>query len=141
MPISRGMSMKDDALYHAARRSRSTSIPASWPGTSSTRPAEALDLDVVFERVLVDDGNQNLVFTVGKDGVLWKLDRKTGKYLGHKETVFQNVWERFDPQDRPAALSSDILEQQLRRVDSGMPEHGRRPQLAGVELSRGNERS
>jgi len=35
-------------------------------------PAESLDLDVVFERVLVDDNNQNLLFTVGKDGVLWK---------------------------------------------------------------------
>ena len=70
----------------------------------SHAPGEALDLDVVFERVLVDSGGQNLVFTVGKDGVLWKLDRKTGKYLGHKETVFQNVWESFDPQDRRAAL-------------------------------------
>ena len=38
-------------------------------------PGEALDLDVVFERVLVDDGNDNLLFTVGKDGILWKLDR------------------------------------------------------------------
>ena len=56
-------------------------------------PGEALDLDIVFERVLVDSGGQNLVFTVGKDGILWKLDRKTGRYLGHKETVFQNVWE------------------------------------------------
>ena len=73
-------------------------------------PGEALDLDIVFERVLVDSGGQNLVFTAGKDGVLWKLDRKTGKYLGHKETVFQNVWEKFDPQtgdaDVPRTTSS-----------------------------------
>ena len=40
--------------------------------------------------MLVDANGQNLVFTVGKDGVLWKSDRKTA-YLGHKETVFQNV--------------------------------------------------
>ena len=45
-------------------------------------PGESLDLDEVFERVLVDDGGQKLVFSAGKDGILWKLDRKTGKYLG-----------------------------------------------------------
>src|SRR5262249_44004378 len=54
-------------------------------------PGESLDLDIAFERILVDDADQNLVLTAGKDGVLWKLDRKTGKYVGHKETMFQNV--------------------------------------------------
>ena len=67
------------------------------------RPGESLDLDEVFERVLVDDGGQKLVFSAGKDGILWKNDRKTGKYLGHKETVFQNIYDSFDP-DRRAAL-------------------------------------
>ena len=78
----------------------------------SHAPGESLDLDIVFERVLVDDGGQNLVFTVGKDGVLWKLDRKTGKYLGHKETVFQNVWDHFDPQTGEPHYRQDILEQE-----------------------------
>ena len=35
-------------------------------------PGEALDLDEVFERVLVDIGDQKLVFSVGKAGILWK---------------------------------------------------------------------
>ena len=78
----------------------------------SHAPGESLDLDIVFERVLVDDSGQNLVFTVGKDGVLWKLDRKTGKYLGHKETVFQNVWDHFDPQTGEPHYRQDILEQE-----------------------------
>jgi alcohol dehydrogenase (cytochrome c) len=72
-------------------------------------PGEALDLDTVFERVLVDTGGQNLVLTIGKDGVLWKLDRKTGKYLGHKETVFQNVWDRFDPKTGKPHYRPDIM--------------------------------
>ena len=38
-------------------------------------PGESLDLDEVFERVLVDIGDQKLVFTIGKPGILWKLDR------------------------------------------------------------------
>ena len=42
-------------------------------------PGESLDLDEVFERVLVDIGDQKVVFTIGKAGMLWKLDRRTGK--------------------------------------------------------------
>ena len=41
-------------------------------------PGESLDLDEVFERVLVDIGDQKVVFTIGKPGILWKLDRRTG---------------------------------------------------------------
>src|SRR5690349_19786769 len=44
-------------------------------------PGETLDLDEVFERVLVDgkdaDQGQSYVFSAGKTGILWKLDRKT----------------------------------------------------------------
>ena len=101
----------------------------------SHAPGEALDLDIVFERVLVDSAGQNLVFTVGKDGILWKLDRKTGKYLGHKETMFQNVWEKFDPQTGEPMYRQDIIEHADRPVDRRVPEHRRRPQLAGDELS------
>jgi alcohol dehydrogenase (cytochrome c) len=78
----------------------------------SHAPGESLDLDIVFERVLVDDGGQNFVFTVGKDGILWKLDRKTGKYVAHKETVFQNVWDHIDPQTGEPHYRQDILEQE-----------------------------
>ena len=38
-------------------------------------PGESLDLDEVFERVLVDIGDEKVLFTIGKAGVLWKLDR------------------------------------------------------------------
>lgn len=75
-------------------------------------PGESLDLDEVFERVLVDSGDQKLVFTIGKAGVLWKLDRRTGKYLDHKETVFQNVFDSIDPKTGSPSYRSDILEQQ-----------------------------
>ena len=76
-------------------------------------PGETLDLDEVFERVLVDDQGQNYVFSAGKPGILWKLDRKTGKYLGHKEMVFQNVYDSFDPATGEPHLRNDIVEQRI----------------------------
>ncbi len=76
-------------------------------------PGETLDLDEVFERVLVDDNGQSLVFSAGKAGILWKLDRKTGKYLGHKEMVFQNVYDSIDPRTGEPHYRNDIVEQRV----------------------------
>jgi PQQ-dependent dehydrogenase (methanol/ethanol family) len=76
-------------------------------------PGESLDLDEVFERVLVDDNGQKLVFSAGKAGVLWKNDRKTGKYIGHKETVFQNVYDSYDPVTGEPHYRNDIVENQI----------------------------
>ncbi len=76
-------------------------------------PGESLDLDEVFERVLVDDNGQKLVFSAGKAGVLWKLDRRTGKYLGHKETVFQNIYDSYDPVTGMPHYRNDIIENQV----------------------------
>ena len=120
MPVSRGMSIKDDALYTSSTLALDVDTgKLAWYYQHA--PAETLDLDIVFERVLVDDNNQNLLFTVGKDGVLWKLDRKTGKYLGHKETVFQNVWESFDPKTGRPTYRADILEQKFGVWVQGCP--------------------
>ena len=79
----------------------------------SHAPGESLDLDEVFERVLVDDGGQKLVFSAGKAGILWKNDRATGKYLGHKETVFQNIYDSFDPKTGEPHYRNDIVENQI----------------------------
>ena len=120
MPISRGMSIKDDALFTSSTLALDVDTgKLAW--FYQHAPAETLDLDIVFERVLVDDNNQSLLFTVGKDGVLWKLDRKTGKYLGHKETVFQNVWESFDPKTGRPTYRADILEQKFGVWVQGCP--------------------
>ena len=76
-------------------------------------PGETLDLDEVFERVLVDIGEQKLVFSIGKAGILWKLNRETGKFLGFKETVYQNVFSRIDAVTGEPTYRNDILEQQI----------------------------
>ena len=120
LAASRGMSVEDDALYSSSTLALDVDTgKLAWHYQHA--PAESLDLDIVFERVLVDDANQSLLFTVGKDGILWKLDRKTGKYLGHKETVFQNVWDRFDPQTGRPHYRQDILDQETGQWIQGCP--------------------
>ena len=84
-------------------------------------PGESLDLDEAFERVLVDDQGQSLVFSAGKPGILWKLDRKTGKYLGHQEMVFQNVYDSFNATTGEPHYRNDIVEQRIGEWVSSCP--------------------
>jgi alcohol dehydrogenase (cytochrome c) len=72
-------------------------------------PDEGLDLDEVFEKVLVDEGPQKILLTSGKKGILWKLDRATGKFLGYVPMVFQNVFTKVDPVTGRATYRDDIL--------------------------------
>jgi alcohol dehydrogenase (cytochrome c) len=76
-------------------------------------PGESFDMDEVFERVVLNIGPQKLLFTIGKAGILWKLDRLTGRFLGSRETVFQNIFTRIDPQTGEPTYRSDILEQRI----------------------------
>jgi alcohol dehydrogenase (cytochrome c) len=73
-------------------------------------PGETLDMDEVYERVLVDVGARKLALTIGKPGILWKLDRKTGEFLGAKETLFQNIFTRLDPKTGVPSYRDDIVE-------------------------------
>lgn len=120
MAVSRGMYGTDKGLYTSSTLALDADTgKLAWHFQHA--PGEALDLDIVFERVLVDAGGQNLVFTAGKDGVLWKLDRKTGKYLGHKETLFQNVWDRIDPQTGEPYYRQDIVDAEIGQWIDGCP--------------------
>ena len=101
--------MKDKALY-------TSSTLALNPETGKLVwyhqhvPGEALDLDEVYERVLVDVDGQPLVFSAGKHGILWKLNRRSGEFLGFKETVYQNVFESIDPKTGVPTYRRDIAE-------------------------------
>ena len=74
-------------------------------------PGESLDLDEVFERVLIDHGDQKTVMTIGKPGILWKLDRVTGKFLGAKETLLQNVFAKIDHETGAVTYRDDLIHQ------------------------------
>jgi alcohol dehydrogenase (cytochrome c) len=76
-------------------------------------PAEALDLDEVFERVLIDRGEDKLVFSIGKHGILWKHDRVSGDFIDFKETIFQNAFTNIDPKTGEVTYRQDIQNAQI----------------------------
>jgi alcohol dehydrogenase (cytochrome c) len=120
VPASRGNSALDRALY------TSTTLALN-PNDGRLKwyyqhaPGEALDLDEVYERVLVDVGGEKAVFTIGKPGILWKLDRETGRFIGHKETVFQNVFDRIDPETGEPRYRADIVDAKVGEWVQGCP--------------------
>ena len=79
----------------------------------SHAPGENFDLDEVFERILIDHGDQKTLMTTGKAGILWKLDRVTGKYLDSRQTVFQNLYTKIDPKTGEPTYRKDILNEKL----------------------------
>ena len=120
MPASRGMKSLDAALYTSSTVALDVKTgKLAWHYQHA--PGEALDLDVVFERVLVDGGGRKYVLTVGKDGVLWKLDRRTGEYIDHAETLFQNVWASFDRETGQPRYRDDILNHKVGDWIDGCP--------------------
>ncbi len=112
VPASRHMTVRDKALY-------TSSTLALNPDTGKLvwylqhAPGEALDLDEVFERVLIDVDGRPLVFAIGKPGILWKMDRKTGEFLGYKETVYQNIFSSIDPKTGTPTYRSEIAEAKI----------------------------
>ncbi len=110
--LSRKLTLRDNTLY-------ANSTVALNPDTGKLAwyfqhvPGESFDLDEVFERVLVDVDDQKVSFNAGKAGVLWKLDRRTGKFLGFKEMVAQNIWDRIDPKTGVPRYRADIYEMRI----------------------------
>ena len=76
---------------------------------NQSAPDEGLDLDEVYEKILVDAGPQKLLLTAGKKGILWKLDRTNGKFLDYVPMVFQNVFTSIDRKTGRGTYRADIL--------------------------------
>ena len=113
MPASRSLSIYDAGLFTNSTVALDVnSGELDW--YFQHVPAEALDLDEVFERVLIDRGDDRLVFSIGKHGILWKHDRVTGEFLAHKETVFQNAFSNIDADTGAVTYRQDI---QNARID------------------------
>jgi alcohol dehydrogenase (cytochrome c) len=109
MQASRGT--KGTALYSSSTLAlRPNDGTLSW--YFQHIPGETLDMDEVYERVLVDVGDRKAVFSIGKTGILSKLDRKTGEFLGLQEALFQNIFSSIDHKTGVPTYRPDIMEQQ-----------------------------
>ncbi|MDO7656822.1 MAG: PQQ-binding-like beta-propeller repeat protein [OM182 bacterium] len=120
VPVSRHLTINDEGLF-----TNSTVAVNIDDGTLNWHfqhvPAEALDLDEVFERVLVNRGDEKLVFSLGKYGILWKSDRVTGEFKGYKETVFQNAFTDIDAVTGRVTYREDIQNAKLNEWTSACP--------------------
>jgi alcohol dehydrogenase (cytochrome c) len=54
-------------------------------------PGETHDLDETFERILVDINGHQSVFSMGKLGILWELDRRSGQFVSVHDLRYQNL--------------------------------------------------
>ena len=79
-----------DALY-------SNSTLALDPETGEMRwffqhiPGDSHDMDETFERILIDYDGRQSVFSMGKLGILWELDRTTGAFTKAVDLGYQNL--------------------------------------------------
>jgi alcohol dehydrogenase (cytochrome c) len=105
---SRGMSATDEALY-------TNSTLALRPDTGELVwhfqhiPGETIDMEVGFERVLIDVDGRPLLYTIGKDGLLWKLDRASGAYVNVVETLQQTIYADIDKARGKVRYRDDIV--------------------------------
>ena len=71
-------------------------------------PGETQDMDEVFERILVDHDGQSSVFSMGKLGILWEVDRKTGKFVNATDLGYQNILN-VDPKTGKVAYRPGMI--------------------------------
>ena len=116
---SRGMSVDDAALY-------TNSTLALRPQTGELAwyfqhiPGETIDMEVGFERILADLNDTPTLLTVGKDGILWKLNRATGEYIDLLDTMEQTIFE-VDRRTGELAYREDIATAEIGDTYSACP--------------------
>jgi alcohol dehydrogenase (cytochrome c) len=120
VPVSRHLTINDVGLFTNSTVAVSTDTgELDW--FFQHVPAEALDLDEVFERILVNRGDDKLVFSLGKYGILWKNDRVSGEFQAYKETVFQNAFTDIDDETGLVTYREDIQNAKLNEWTSACP--------------------
>lgn len=107
--VGRGTDEDDDNLY-------TNSTLALDPDTGEIVwyhqyvPGETLDLDEVFEHVLIDVDGRKQFFKIGKGGILWVLDRETGEFISHREMVYNNVYD-IDAETGEVTIREEVIPQ------------------------------
>lgn len=112
LPESSDPNVTNDALY-------TNSTLAIDPKTGELKwyhqylPNDSLDLDYVYERMLVDlpfnGEDRQMVVTTGKLGIIEAIDRVSGEWLWAEETVPQNVVQSIDPETGEKTFNPDTV--------------------------------
>jgi alcohol dehydrogenase (cytochrome c) len=80
-------------------------------------PRDNWNLDHVFEQVLVDIDVDNrprqALLAIGKPGIIWALDRRTGEFLWARETTHQTIYTRLDPETGQVAVNESLIPTKL----------------------------
>jgi len=103
--VSRGTD--GDALY-------TNSVLALDPDTGKLKwyyqfiPGETHDLDEVFESVLIDYDGRRSLFKMGKLGILWEIDRATGRFVAAHDLGYQNLVD-VDPKTGKATYRPGMI--------------------------------
>ena len=72
-------------------------------------PGDTHDMDEAFERVLIDYDGRSSVFTMGKLGILWELDRQTGRFVRANDLGYQNL-VNVDSQTAKTTYRSGVIQ-------------------------------
>ncbi|HCX13944.1 MAG TPA: alcohol dehydrogenase, partial [Rhodospirillaceae bacterium] len=117
---SRGMTPRDQALF-------TNTTLALDPHTGEIKwhfqhvPGETIDMEVGFERLIANLNGTDFVFTIGKDGILWKLDLQTGKYVDLLETLPQTVFKTVDRERGIVVYRDDIMSAPVGKTITACP--------------------
>lgn len=78
------------------------------------QPRDNFDMDHQDNPILADveiDGiHRKVVYTLGKTGILWALDRETGAHLWNRQLVaYQNIFKNINPETGAIVMNEDII--------------------------------
>jgi alcohol dehydrogenase (cytochrome c) len=83
-------------------------------------PRDNWNFDHTFEQILVDIDVHNqprqALIAIGKPGILWALDRRTGEFLWARETAYQNLYKSIDPETGAATIERSLAPTKLDEV-------------------------
>ena len=96
-------------------------------------PGDSHDMDESFERILIDYDGKRSLFTMGKLGILWELDRVTGAFRRAIDLGYQNILD-VDSADRSGDSSRRDAVRRRRRALL-LPQHGWFQEPAGDGVS------
>ena len=80
-------------------------------------PRDNWNFDHAFEQMLVDIEVDNrprqVLLAIGKPGIIWVIDRRTGEFLWARETTYQTVYKNIDAETGQVTINESLIPKQL----------------------------